>query len=189
MLNSIRKDNHTENFEICYIGLGSNLDSPINQIQQAIYTLSNSTQIKLFKKSSLYKSPPMGSQDQNDYINAVVAIKTCLSPIVLLDKLQSIELTQGRIRKEERWSARTLDLDLLLYGNQIIESDRLTVPHYGLTERVFVLYPLSEIAPHLTLPKGANLVSIITKLKQKKPIIEKLSTSFDNIKNTGINFQ
>jgi 2-amino-4-hydroxy-6-hydroxymethyldihydropteridine diphosphokinase len=173
----MREVNQTVQPEICYIGLGSNLNSPIEQINKAIHRLAKSSQIKLIKTSSLYKSPPMGPQDQNDYINAVVEIETDLSSLALLDRLQSIELSQGRIRKEERWGARTLDLDLLLYGNQMIDNERLTVPHYGLTDRAFVLYPLFEIASELKLPKGQDLVSIIKQQWQLKPTIEKLKAS------------
>lgn len=203
MLNSTADVNRTMPSEICYIGLGSNLDFPIKQIQKAIGTLSDSDQIKLMNTSSLYKSPPMGPQEQNDYVNAVIEIETCLPPLTLLDKLQSIELSQGRLRKQERWSARTLDLDLLLYGNQIIDNDRLTVPHYGMTERAFVLYPLNEIAPELDLPisalsdsklrgtsllKWRKLVSFVNKMKQSNPTIEKLIASSKK-EIEGINFQ
>jgi len=181
----MHQDNQTLQSNVCYIGLGSNLDSPIEQINRAISTLANTAQIKLIKSSSLYKSPPMGPQDQNDYINAVVEIETLLAPLSLLDRLQTIELSQGRVRKNERWSARTLDLDLLLYGNQIIDNDRLTVPHYGISERAFVLYPLSEISPNLEFPslklaKGRlvttkqSLASLILKMEQTNPTIQKL---------------
>ena len=175
----MQNDNQTLKSDVCYIGLGSNLDSPIKQINQAISTLANTAQIKLIKSSSLYKSPPMGPQDQNDYINAVVEIETNLPALHLLDKLQTIELLHGRKRGNERWSARTLDLDLLLYGNQIIDNDRLTVPHYGMAERAFVLYPLAEIAPNLevlglNLVKEQQLASLISKMEQTNPTIQKL---------------
>jgi len=181
----MQKDNQTFQLNVCYIGLGANLDSPIKQINQAISTLANTSQIKLIKSSSLYKSPPMGPQDQNDYINAVIEIETHLPALALLDTLQTIELLQGRVRKNERWGARTLDLDLLLYGNQIIDNDRLTVPHYGISERAFVLYPLSEIAPNLEFPnlklakgqlatKRQPLATLIIEMEQTKPTIHKL---------------
>jgi 2-amino-4-hydroxy-6-hydroxymethyldihydropteridine diphosphokinase len=103
----------------------------------------------------------MGPQNQPDYINAVVAIKTELTPIELLDCTQKIELEQGRVRKDERWGPRTLDLDIVLYGNEVIDSERLTVPHYGMKEREFVLYPLAEIAPSLQLPDGTELTELL----------------------------
>ncbi|GAM67257.1 2-amino-4-hydroxy-6-hydroxymethyldihydropteridine pyrophosphokinase [Vibrio ishigakensis] len=91
----------------------------------------------------------------------MVKIETELAPIELLDNTQKIELEQGRVRKDERWGPRTLDLDILLYGEQIIDEPRLTVPHYGMKEREFVLYPLQEIEPNLTLPDGSTLESLI----------------------------
>jgi 2-amino-4-hydroxy-6-hydroxymethyldihydropteridine diphosphokinase len=99
----------------------------------------------------------MGPQDQPDYMNAVVAIETSLSPLDLLDQLQSIENTAGRVRKENRWGARVLDLDILLYDQQLINTERLTIPHYGMKLREFVLLPLAEIANELILPDGDSV--------------------------------
>jgi 2-amino-4-hydroxy-6-hydroxymethyldihydropteridine diphosphokinase len=106
----------------------------------------------------------MGPQNQPDYINAVVSIKTKLPPIELLNATQAIELEHGRVRKEERWGPRTLDLDILLYGEEVIDSERLIVPHYGMKNREFVLYPLAEIAPDLKLPDGTELSSLLKKV-------------------------
>ncbi len=103
----------------------------------------------------------MGPQNQPDYINAVVAIKTNLTPLELLDCTQAIEQEQGRVRKDERWGPRTLDLDIVLYGNEVINSERLIVPHYGMREREFVLYPLAEIAPSLQLPDGTEVSELL----------------------------
>ncbi|KAF3977491.1 MAG: 2-amino-4-hydroxy-6-hydroxymethyldihydropteridine diphosphokinase [Methylococcales symbiont of Iophon sp. n. MRB-2018] len=128
-----------------YIGLGSNLQQPKQQIKQARLAIAKQKNIEEAGFSSLYASPPMGSQDQPDYVNAVMKIITSLSAIKLLRVLQSIEHQQGRVRKAEQWGARTLDLDLLLYGDQQIEHPDLIVPHLGLTKRAFVLYPLQEI--------------------------------------------
>ncbi len=142
---------------LAYIGLGSNLSDPEKQIHQAI------RQIKLIKNShitsisSLYFSRPMGPQDQPDYMNAVLALHTTLNPIDLLDELQTIESNTGRIRKDDRWGARILDLDILLFDQLIIDSERLTVPHYGLKQREFVLLPLAEITQQLVLPDGDNV--------------------------------
>ena len=99
----------------------------------------------------------MGPQDQDDYINAVLALETSFSAIELLNLLQSIENEAGRVRKENRWGARVLDLDIILFGNEIINTDRLTVPHYGLKLREFVLLPLAEIANELILPDGDSV--------------------------------
>ena len=140
-----------------YIGLGSNLSKPIVQIEKAIEKIGIIPQSQLLSVSSLYISKPMGTQDQNDYINAVLALETALSAIELLNALQSIENNAGRVRKENRWGARILDLDIILFGNEIINTDRLTIPHYGMSEREFVLLPLAEIAPELILPNGENI--------------------------------
>ena len=146
-----------------YIGLGSNLQNPAQQINQAISEISFCKEITLQKVSSLYRSPPMGPVDQPDYINAVAEIATTLGPLELLSVLQNIEHEHGRTRDAEKWGARTLDLDILLYGDKIINSDDLIIPHYGLYERAFVLYPLREIAPEsLNIPGQGTLAELLT---------------------------
>lgn len=140
-----------------YIGLGSNLDGPIGQLQRAIESLRGLPDSRLTAVSRFYRSSPMGPAEQPDYVNAVVMLDTCLTPLELLDALQEIELRQGRIRVGERWGARTLDLDLLLYGHELIELPRLTVPHPGIKQRNFVLIPLAELAPELVFPDGSTL--------------------------------
>jgi len=127
-----------------FIGLGSNLDDPLSQLNKAIKHLKQLKTLTFIKASNFYSSPPMGPQDQPDYINAVVEVKTNLMAEQLLDELQQIENDQGRIRKQH-WGARTLDLDILLFGNEVINSERLIVPHCGISERNFVLYPLSDL--------------------------------------------
>ena len=144
-----------------YIAVGSNLGDPIAQAQQAIESLKTLPHSRFVSASSLYSSTPMGPSNQPDYINAVVKIETTLEPLDLLDCTQKIELEQGRVRKEERWGPRTLDLDIILYGNDTINLPRLTVPHYGMKEREFVLYPLQEIEPNLLLPDGSELGKLI----------------------------
>ncbi|MCG7488833.1 2-amino-4-hydroxy-6-hydroxymethyldihydropteridine diphosphokinase [Vibrio sp. Of14-4] len=149
-----------------YIAVGSNLSDPVAQANNAIDALKELPKSELISSSLLYTSTPMGPQDQPDYINAVVKIQTQLTPIQLLDCTQAIELEQGRVRKDERWGPRTLDLDIILYGNEVIDSERLTIPHYGMKEREFVLYPLAEIAPSITLPCGTrldDLLSVVSK--------------------------
>ncbi|WOH35972.1 2-amino-4-hydroxy-6-hydroxymethyldihydropteridine diphosphokinase [Thalassotalea fonticola] len=145
---------------IVYIGLGSNLDNPDVQIEQALAQLGHIAKTECIAVSSLYSSKPMGPQDQPDYMNAVACIDTILSPIELLDQLQAIELGFGRIRKDERWGARVLDLDILLFADEIINSERLTVPHYGMKVREFVIYPLAELNPNLILPDGTKVTSL-----------------------------
>ena len=133
-----------------YIGLGSNLADPAGQVKMALNHLNSLPKTELIEWSSLYASAPMGPQDQPDYINAVAEINTELLAHDLLDKLQAIEQLQGRVRKRH-WGERTIDLDVLLYGQEMISDERLHVPHPGIALRAFVLYPLAEIAPDLTI--------------------------------------
>lgn len=144
-----------------YIGLGSNLASPADQITSARNRIVATAGIKELAFSSLYRSLPMGPQDQPDYVNAVLGITTELPPLDLLHCLQNIENLQGRIRQGERWGPRTLDLDLLIYGNQLIDLPELKIPHAGLSERSFVLYPLFEIAPQLVIPGNGAIGDLI----------------------------
>jgi 2-amino-4-hydroxy-6-hydroxymethyldihydropteridine diphosphokinase len=143
-----------------YLGLGSNLSDPLQQIQQAISVISTHDEINTLACSSLYISQPMGPQDQPDYFNAVLKINTLLKPLALLDKLQAIENIAGRVRKDQRWGARVLDIDILLYNNEVIKNDRLTIPHYGLQEREFVVIPLAEIDNQLQLPNGQSIATL-----------------------------
>ncbi|WP_018692039.1 2-amino-4-hydroxy-6-hydroxymethyldihydropteridine diphosphokinase [Algicola sagamiensis] len=145
----------------CYIGIGANLNDPKNQVLRAIEAIRAIPKVNHVSASSLYGSQPMGPQDQPDYINAVVAVETTLSPHDLLHACQHIEQEHGRVRKAERWGPRALDLDMILYGNQVIETEELTVPHYGMKVRSFVLYPLAEIAPDLTLPDKTALSDLL----------------------------
>lgn len=147
------------NVVIAYIGLGSNLCDPEQQVTTAIQELSVLPDTSLIAQSSLYHSPPMGPSDQPDYINAVVGIETRLTALDLLDELQRIERNHQRVRTLH-WGPRTLDLDILLYGQQVILHDRLTVPHPGLTQRQFVINPLLEIVPQLILPDGTFLADL-----------------------------
>lgn len=145
---------------LVYIGLGSNLSDPYAQVKLAIIAIEASDGLDVSAVSSIYASKPMGPADQPDYVNAVLALHTTLSPLALLDRLQSIENQAGRIRKDERWGPRVLDLDILLYNNQVSDSERLTLPHYGMKSREFVLIPLFEIAPELILPDGESIAML-----------------------------
>lgn len=147
----------------CYIALGSNLDDPFAQANRAITALTQLPHTQLIEVSPFYRSKPLGPQDQNDYLNAVIKLTTSLSPIELLDALQSIEKSQGRVRKDNRWGARTLDLDILLYDDLIINSERLTIPHYHMKNREFVLYPLFDIEPTLVFPDNDKLSDLVAK--------------------------
>ena len=148
------------NKNIAYVGLGSNLDDPVIQILRALQELNQCPDIQLIKRSALYRNPPMGPIAQPNYVNAVAAIETQLSPWELLSELQRIELGHHRER-EIRWGPRTLDLDLLLFGEMVIDDPLLRVPHPGLHERAFVLYPLSEIAPSLFIPGWGRLQALV----------------------------
>lgn len=147
--------------ERAYIGLGSNLATPLEQLRSALAALAALPQSSLCAQSSFYASDPLGPADQPRYVNAVAALDTELSPLTLLDALQRIELEQGRTRKAERWGPRTLDLDILLFGERQLDEERLRVPHYHMHARAFVLYPLAEIAPQLRLPDGRALGELL----------------------------
>ena len=144
----------------CFIGLGSNLNEPQRQVQQACEALATLPESGLDSISPWYKSKAVGPGQQPDYINGVAQLTTHLTPIKLLHALQSIENQQRRIR-EQHWGPRTLDLDLLVYGDQVINTPELTVPHPRIQERNFVLYPLADIAPQLLFPDGTSLLSLL----------------------------
>ena len=153
---------------VAYIGLGSNLSgnhngqllSPQAQLEQALVSLSMHHQIDLLRQSSFYQTVAIGPGKQPDYINAAAQLRTSLTPIELLDLLQSIENQQGRERIT-RWGARTLDLDILLYDQHTENSQRLILPHPRIHERNFVLAPLVELAPQLTLASGKNIAELL----------------------------
>jgi len=144
---------------LAYIGLGSNLDQPRAQVEQALSELEALPDTRIIKQSALFQSAPVGPQDQPDYINAAALLETGLAPEALLNALQAIELMHGRERIVH-WGARTLDLDILLYDQQRITTERLTVPHAHLHERSFVLGPLLDINDALTLPSGESVASL-----------------------------
>ncbi len=157
-----------------YVGLGSNLEQPLQQVKGALKALQCLRESRLVKASSLYRSEPVGPAGQPDYINAVAQLSTQLTPESLLDELQSLEKQHGRVRNGVRWGPRPLDLDLLLYGQETIDTDRLKVPHPYLAERGFVLYPLSEIAPGtLQVPGKGRLADLLKSISEDG--IERLS--------------
>lgn len=143
-----------------FIGLGSNLDSPRQQVSSAIEEIAALPKTSLQAQSSLYRSSAVGPGDQPDYINAVVQIDTSLTPETLLEALQTLENSHGRVRGE-RWGARTLDLDILLFGLLQVATPHLTIPHPRLEERNFVLLPLAELDATITLPSGRPLASLL----------------------------
>jgi 2-amino-4-hydroxy-6-hydroxymethyldihydropteridine diphosphokinase len=135
-----------------YIGLGSNLNGPVRQIEVAFALLREIRATRLIRRSSLFRSVPFGGVEQPDFVNAAASILTQLTAQELLLELQRIETECGRDRDEVRWGPRVLDLDLLVYSSQDIDEPGLKVPHPGIGERNFVLLPLGEIAPGLSIP-------------------------------------
>lgn len=146
---------------LIYLSLGSNLSYPLHQIETALTAIDAIPYTTRIATSSLYRTPPYGNLDQPDYLNVAVGLETSLQPDALLDHTQHIEIEQGRIRKNERWEPRTLDIDIMLFGEQVINTSRLTVPHYDMHNRAFMIVPLIEIAPHLSLPNGGALADLL----------------------------
>jgi 2-amino-4-hydroxy-6-hydroxymethyldihydropteridine diphosphokinase len=141
-----------------YVGIGANLGDPAQAVRDALARIARIPQTSLVRSSSLYRTAPVDSSGP-DYVNAVAEVQTRLSALALLDELQRIELEAGRERPY-RNAPRTLDLDLLLFGSECIESERLTVPHPRMNERAFVLVPLAEIAPGLVSASQLDAVAI-----------------------------
>ena len=136
----------------CFIGLGSNLGEPSEQVNAGIAAISELEGVRLTGQSSLYRSEPMGPKDQPDYCNAVIRLETELGPLELLAQLQDVEASAGRDRSGPRWGPRTLDLDLLMHGDLRIASKQIQLPHPGIADRNFVLIPLAELAPSVEVP-------------------------------------
>jgi len=146
--------------ERIYIGMGSNLADPAEQLHSAVEALGQLPQTTLAGVSAFYQSDSL-LPGQPRYTTAVAALDSSLAPLELLDALQAIENDQGRERLE-RWGPRTLDLDILLFGDRLIDEPRLKVPHYQIQERAFVLYPLAELAPQdLHLADGRSLSDLL----------------------------
>ena len=136
---------------VAYVGVGSNLDGPQRQVAQALGELEGIPATRVVKRSSLYRSAPVGHAAQPEFVNAVAALDTTLDPEALLGELQAIEARHGRIRSFPN-APRTLDLDLLLYGDAERRTARLTLPHPRMHERAFVLKPLVELEPGIAIP-------------------------------------
>jgi 2-amino-4-hydroxy-6-hydroxymethyldihydropteridine diphosphokinase len=145
---------------VACIALGSNLEDPVAQLRQAVAALRQLPHSAVTAVSPAYQNPAIGPGLQPDYVNAVVALTTTLPPHELLHALQWIEQQQGR-RRDVRWGARTLDLDIALYSDTIIDTPDLQVPHPRMFERNFVLWPLFDIVPELILPDGRSLRSCL----------------------------
>jgi len=161
-----------------YIALGSNLQDPATQLRSAVTAINQLPDSRVERTSSIYRSAPLGTTAQPDYLNAVLLLATALPPLRLLEALQQIEQAQGRVRGE-RWGPRTLDLDILLYGDQKIDSPRLSVPHPAMKQRNFVLYPLFEISDaNLVLPDGTVLDTLVAACPGSN--LEKTGLQFNN---------
>lgn len=146
-----------------YIGLGSNQNDPYQQICTAIKSLNGIPGSRLVNTSSIYASKPVGPQDQPDYLNAVAILETGLSAHDLLSALQSIENRQGR-KRTRRWGPRNIDLDILLYDDQIINTGELVVPHPEMHRRGFVLVPLVELSPQIKIPGHGKVDKLLEQL-------------------------
>jgi len=155
-----------------YIGLGSNLDQPLQHVEQAFQELAAHKHFRNAKLSGIYQSKPVGPQDQPDFINAVAYVETQLGAHDVLDALQALEQTHGR-KRLRHWGERSLDLDLLLYGCAQIRTPRLTVPHAHMLERSFVLYPLADLVPNLWFDTGQNWSEHLNQLEYDLELVKK----------------
>jgi 2-amino-4-hydroxy-6-hydroxymethyldihydropteridine diphosphokinase len=135
-----------------YLSLGSNLGNKLRFLKEAISKIGESNKIAINRVSSVYETQPVGYEEQEWFLNLVIEIKTSLVPRDLLDHVLSVEDQMGR-KREIKWGPRNIDIDILLYDNQVMQSDRLTLPHPRMHERRFVLLPLAEIAPQLIHPQ------------------------------------
>ena len=149
-----------------YLGLGSNQSDPINQIKNATELIEKIETSKITKKSSLYESLPVGYLDQPNFINQVISLQTSLSPAELFERFQQIEFQLKRVKKIVN-GPRTIDIDILLFNQEIILTNDLTIPHPRMLDRAFVMIPLLEIEPNNLVPKISNLKEILGKLDIK----------------------
>jgi 2-amino-4-hydroxy-6-hydroxymethyldihydropteridine diphosphokinase len=143
-----------------YVGVGSNLDDPGAQVQRAFAALGRIRDSKLVATSPLYQTPPFGEVAQPPFVNAAAGLLTQLTPEELLAELRALEISLGRQPPRERWGPRLIDLDLLVVGRETRATPELTLPHPGIPERDFVLYPLADLAPDLEIP-GAGRVAVL----------------------------
>ena len=153
-----------------YVGIGSNLDSPADQVTSAIELLRGAEGCRVVMVSSLYESPPLGSEGQPDYVNAVAGIITALQPLQILRILLGIESRQGRVRSGKKWEPRVLDLDLLSYSSVQLATEELTLPHPGIPHRNFVLLPWQEVSPDYFVPGLAAVERLVQQLDDQQTI-------------------
>jgi 2-amino-4-hydroxy-6-hydroxymethyldihydropteridine diphosphokinase len=150
---------------VCYIGIGSNLGQPAARCLEAVERLASAGGITLLRCSSLYRTEPVGEKNQEDFVNAVAEVRTMLSPRALLQTLLQIEREMGRVRTI-RWGPRVIDLDILLFGQEVLQEEDLVIPHPELHRRRFVLVPLSELASYAIHPAfGVSIRGLMQRLQ------------------------
>ncbi len=163
----------TDSMHAAYIGFGSNIGDRLKHIQNAIHILSKMEEITLQKISSIYKTDPVGYEAQAQFLNGAAAIQTSLSPLSLLHTLKNIETTVGR-QHRIRWGPREIDLDLLIYGDLCLQTEKLVVPHPEMHLRRFVLAPLAEIAPDVVHPVFQKTIqTLLERLEDDKSVLKK----------------
>jgi 2-amino-4-hydroxy-6-hydroxymethyldihydropteridine diphosphokinase len=153
--------------QLAYVGLGSNLEDPVHQVRLGFEELARLPGTRVLKHSSLYRTAPVGKADQPDFVNAVAALETELAPSDLLSHLLAVEARHGRVRAE-RNGPRTLDLDLLLYGDQIVRTAHLEVPHPRMHERAFVLLPLAELSADSVIPGRGPVSNLLASVADQR---------------------
>jgi len=164
---SVREDGRTV---VCYIGIGSNREDPVSNCLKSIELISVLEYVKISRMSSLYRTEPVGVQNQAWFVNGVLEIETKQKSSILLDMLQNIENAMGRMRKE-RWGPRIIDLDILFYGQEIIREENLSIPHPELHTRRFVLVPMNEIAPYVIHPSfGISMKGLLDRLQDTSAV-------------------
>ena len=152
-----------------FVGLGANVGDPVAQVSRALAKLAGLEKTRVERTSSLYRTAPLGHVDQPEFVNAVASLETALTPRELLDALLGIEEAAGRERTF-RNAPRVLDLDLLLYGDEIIDAPGLEVPHPRMHERAFVLMPLSDLAPGIHIPGHGCVADLLAGLREQRVV-------------------
>ena len=162
---------------ICYLGIGSNLGDPIENCRTALREIASLKNVQDLRRSSLYRTEPVGDKPQDWFINGVVEVRTTFSALQLVKALQWIEQALGRERNE-RWGPRTIDIDILLYGQEIIKTQSLVVPHPEMHKRRFVLVPVNEIAPYVIHPLyGVSMKGLLDRLEDDHTV-ERIDTDW-----------
>ncbi|MGV8080770.1 MAG: 2-amino-4-hydroxy-6-hydroxymethyldihydropteridine diphosphokinase [Syntrophales bacterium] len=163
--NPLREDESAVSGVLCFIGIGSNLDRPLERCREAVRRLAETDGIGFLRRASYYKSEPAGLSDQPWFVNTVAEVRTALPPRELLARLQEIEAAMGRT-PGPRWGPRRIDLDILFYGRDVVDEDGLVIPHPEMHRRRFVLVPLQEIAPWAIHPAfGVSVAGLMARLE------------------------